>query len=139
MKKYHIDQRILKLQGCGFHRCQHKLAEHKKGQDLPENPSHHNTGGNSSSSNPSGSGSKPSDKDSNRKGKESNSAKDISTTASNARRKVSSYFFGKFFEFVQRYQTWLGKMFPGAMHVYRVFVVGFKVKLIFIMHKLKHK
>lgn len=45
------------------------------------------------------------------------------------RKKVSNFVFAKFFRFVQGYPKVLEKNFPGAMNVYRVFVVGFKVNI----------
>jgi len=44
------------------------------------------------------------------------------------RKPVSAYLFSRFFTFVESYPAKLEKNFPGAMHVYRVFVVGFKVR-----------
>jgi len=43
------------------------------------------------------------------------------------KKKVRNFVFAKFFRFVQGYHKILENNFPGAMHVYRVFVVGFKV------------
>jgi hypothetical protein len=42
-------------------------------------------------------------------------------------KRVSNFVFTKFFNFVQGYNKILENNFPGAMQVYRVFVVGFKV------------
>lgn len=49
-------------------------------------------------------------------------------TLSRPPRKVSNFIFTKFLTFVQGYQDVLEKKFPQAIHVYRVFVIGFKVK-----------
>lgn len=40
--------------------------------------------------------------------------------------KVNNFIFQKFLDFVQGYQSLMEKRFPQAMHVYRVFIVGFK-------------
>lgn len=43
-------------------------------------------------------------------------------------KKMSNFVFQKFYDFVQGYQQLMETRFPQAMQVYRVFVVGFKVK-----------
>jgi len=44
-------------------------------------------------------------------------------------KKVTNFLFKKFFAFVQGYQDMMEKKFPDAMKVYRVFILGVKVKL----------
>lgn len=43
------------------------------------------------------------------------------------KKRVKKFFLFKFFDFVQQYPKILEKRFPGAMNVYRVFMVGVKV------------
>lgn len=46
--------------------------------------------------------------------------------AHNVKRKVDTYVFSRFFNYVKNYPTQLEKKFPKAMHTYRIFMVGVK-------------
>jgi hypothetical protein len=55
-----------------------------------------------------------------------NNKDQLTTTQKYSRENVRQYFFTRFFKYISTYDKVLEKKFPGAMHIYRVVMLGVK-------------